>query len=162
MQSHWLLQKARNIWRKRKAAGAPHLSGWDSFALSKIARTCSHSSLAKQSAISGFLPVAKSCSVMSPSVTPTIQVNLCSGGSFLYSFPDIACADIATNIARMGSHFNTCMVFLSVGLTPELTGAGGPIGPQGTNIGHKNREAMANVGVRVERFVRLGREGREE
>jgi len=43
------------------------------------------------------------------------------------------------------------------GLTPELTGAGGPIGPQGTNIGHQNREAMANVGVRVERFVRLGR-----
>jgi hypothetical protein len=45
-------------------------------------------------------------------------------------------------------------------LTPELTGAGGPTGPQGTNIGHQNREAMANVGVRVERFVRLGREGR--
>jgi hypothetical protein len=45
-------------------------------------------------------------------------------------------------------------------LTPELTGAGGPIGPQGTNIGHENGEAMANVGVRVERFVRLGREGR--
>jgi hypothetical protein len=45
-------------------------------------------------------------------------------------------------------------------LTPELTGAGGPIGPQGTNIGHQNREAMANVGVRVERFVRLGRVGR--
>jgi hypothetical protein len=44
------------------------------------------------------------------------------------------------------------------GLTPELTGAGGPTGPQGTNIGHQNREAMANVGVRVERFVRLGRE----
>jgi hypothetical protein len=42
-------------------------------------------------------------------------------------------------------------------LTPELTGAGGPRGPQGTNIGHQNREAMANVGVRVERFVRLGR-----
>jgi len=47
-----------------------------------------------------------------------------------------------------------------VSLTPELTGAGGPIGPQGTNIGHENGEAMANVGVRVERFVRLGREGR--
>ena len=46
------------------------------------------------------------------------------------------------------------------GLTPELTGAGGPTGPQGTNIGHQNREAMANVGVRVERFVRLGRVGR--
>jgi hypothetical protein len=46
------------------------------------------------------------------------------------------------------------------GLTPELTGAGGPIGPQGTNIGHQNREAMASVGVRVERFVRLGRVGR--
>jgi hypothetical protein len=48
---------------------------------------------------------------------------------------------------------------LKDGLTPELTGAGGPIGPQGTNIGHQNREAMANVGVRVERFVRLGRVG---
>jgi len=46
------------------------------------------------------------------------------------------------------------------GLTPELTGAGGPTGPKGTNIGHQNREAMANVGVRVERFVRLGRVGR--
>ena len=46
---------------------------------------------------------------------------------------------------------------LNRGLTPELTGAGGPTGPQGTNIGHQNREAMANVGVRVERFVRLGR-----
>jgi hypothetical protein len=46
------------------------------------------------------------------------------------------------------------------GLTPELTGAGGPQGPQGTNIGHQNSEAMANVGVRVERFVRLGRVGR--
>jgi hypothetical protein len=45
-------------------------------------------------------------------------------------------------------------------LTPELTGAGGPVGPQGTDIGHQNREAMANVGVRVERFVRLGRVGR--
>jgi hypothetical protein len=43
---------------------------------------------------------------------------------------------------------------LEKSLTPELTGAGGPIGPQGTNIGHQNREAMANVGVRVERFVR--------
>ena len=39
-------------------------------------------------------------------------------------------------------------------LTPELTGAGGPIGPQGTNIGHEDGEAMANVGVRVERIVR--------
>jgi hypothetical protein len=47
------------------------------------------------------------------------------------------------------------------GLTPELTGAGGPIGLQGTNIGHQNREAMANVGVRVERFVRLGRVARD-
>jgi hypothetical protein len=45
-------------------------------------------------------------------------------------------------------------------LTPKLTGAGGPIGPQGTNVGHQNREAMANVGVRVERFVRLRRVGR--
>jgi hypothetical protein len=51
--------------------------------------------------------------------------------------------------------------FLS-GLTPELTGAGGPIGPQGTNIGHQNREAMANVGVRVERFVRHARYKEEE
>jgi hypothetical protein len=42
-------------------------------------------------------------------------------------------------------------------LTPELTGAGGPLGPQGTNIGHQNREAMANVGVRVERLVRQQR-----
>jgi hypothetical protein len=41
-------------------------------------------------------------------------------------------------------------------LTPELTGAGAR-SAQGTNIGHQNREAMANVGVRVERFVRLGR-----
>jgi hypothetical protein len=46
--------------------------------------------------------------------------------------------------------------FLYWGITPELTGAGGPIGPQGTNIGRENGEAMANVGVRVERFVRLG------
>jgi hypothetical protein len=41
-------------------------------------------------------------------------------------------------------------------LTPELTGAGAR-SAQGTNIGHQNREAMANVGVRVERFVRLVR-----
>jgi hypothetical protein len=41
-------------------------------------------------------------------------------------------------------------------LTPELTGAGAR-SAQGTNIGHQNREAMANVSVRVERFVRLGR-----
>jgi hypothetical protein len=52
------------------------------------------------------------------------------------------------------------MVWFKWSLTPELTGAGGPIGPQGTNIGHQNREAMANVGVRVERFVRLRRVGR--
>jgi hypothetical protein len=52
----------------------------------------------------------------------------------------------------------SCILYWS--LTPELTGAGGPIGPQGTNIGHENGEAMANVGVRVERFVRLGRVGR--
>jgi hypothetical protein len=51
-------------------------------------------------------------------------------------------------------------LYLAEGLTPELTGAGGPVGPQGTDIGHQNREAMANVGVRVERFVRLGRVGR--
>jgi hypothetical protein len=48
--------------------------------------------------------------------------------------------------------------FFKRGLTPELTGAGGPTGPQGTHIGHENGEAMANVGVRVERFVRLARE----
>jgi len=42
------------------------------------------------------------------------------------------------------------------GLTPELTGAGAR-SAQGTNIGHENGEAMANVGVRVERFVRLVR-----
>jgi hypothetical protein len=52
------------------------------------------------------------------------------------------------------------MFVFAKSLTPELTGAGGPKGPQGTNIGHQNREAMANVGVRVERFVRLGRVGR--
>jgi hypothetical protein len=45
------------------------------------------------------------------------------------------------------------------GLTPKLTGAGAR-SAQGTNIGHENGEAMANVGVRVERFVRLGRVGR--
>jgi hypothetical protein len=55
---------------------------------------------------------------------------------------------------------DTCATALiCCGLTPELTGAGSPIGLQGTNIGHQNREAMANVGVRVERFVRLGRVG---
>jgi hypothetical protein len=46
----------------------------------------------------------------------------------------------------------------SEGLTPELTGAGAR-SAQGTNVGHENGEAMANVGVRVERFVRLGRVG---
>lgn len=44
-------------------------------------------------------------------------------------------------------------------LTPELTGAGAR-SAKGTNIGHENGEAMANVGVRVERFVRLWRVGR--
>jgi len=43
-------------------------------------------------------------------------------------------------------------------LTPRLTGAGGPTGPQGTNTGHENGEAMASVGVRVEPTVRLRRE----
>ncbi len=42
---------------------------------------------------------------------------------------------------------------LSEGLTPRLTGAGAR-SAQGTNIGHKNGEAMANVGVRVEPLVR--------
>ena len=45
---------------------------------------------------------------------------------------------------------------MAEGLTPKLTGAGGRR-PQGTNTGHQNREAMASVGVRVERPVRLGR-----
>jgi hypothetical protein len=59
-------------------------------------------------------------------------------------------------VARIGCvTFEQSRRLLWGGLTPELTGAGGPIGPQGTNIGHQNREAMANVGVRVERFVRL-------
>jgi hypothetical protein len=66
---------------------------------------------------------------------------------------------IFTNEARKHTNHNSRDYFLW-SLTPELTGAGGPIGPQGTNIGHQNREAMANVGVRVERFVRLGRVGR--
>jgi len=43
------------------------------------------------------------------------------------------------------------------GLTPRLTGAGGPTGPQGTNKGHENGEAMALVGVHVEPPVRLRR-----
>jgi hypothetical protein len=49
-------------------------------------------------------------------------------------------------------------VWLLKSLTPELTGAGAR-SAQGTNTGHENGEAMASVGVRVERFVRLGREG---
>jgi hypothetical protein len=44
------------------------------------------------------------------------------------------------------------------GLTPRLTGAGAR-SAQGTNTGHKNGEAMASVGVRVEPPVRLGRIG---
>ena len=44
----------------------------------------------------------------------------------------------------------------SAGLTPRLTGAGAR-SAQGTNTGHKNGEAMASVGVRVEPPVRLGR-----
>jgi hypothetical protein len=43
------------------------------------------------------------------------------------------------------------------GLTPRLTGAGGPIGPQGTNSGHENAEGMPAVCVRVEPTVRLRR-----
>ena len=39
-----------------------------------------------------------------------------------------------------------------------LTGAGSRR-LEGTSIGHQNREAMANVGVRVEPTVRLGTEG---
>jgi len=62
-----------------------------------------------------------------------------------------------TPMCSMG--FSAQCQIVEKSLTPELTGAGGPIGPQGTNIGHQNREAMANVGVRVERFVRLGRVG---
>jgi len=42
-------------------------------------------------------------------------------------------------------------------LTPKLIGAGAR-SAQGTNTGHENGEAMASVGVRVERPVRLGRE----
>ena len=45
------------------------------------------------------------------------------------------------------------------GLTPRLTGAGGPPGPQGTKAGHDNAEGMASFGVRVEPTVRLGRVG---
>jgi hypothetical protein len=75
---------------------------------------------------------------------------------------DCLCAGIRstfTNEVRKHTNHNSRVYFLW-SLTPELTGAGGPIGPQGTNIGHQNREAMANVGVRVERFVRLGSVGR--
>jgi hypothetical protein len=71
----------------------------------------------------------------------------------------VACSQ---NIDAWDVHNHGLPRVFSGGLTPELTGAGGPKGPQGTNIGHQNREAMANVGVRVERFVRLGREGRVE
>ena len=42
-------------------------------------------------------------------------------------------------------------------LTPWLTGAGAR-SAEGTDIGHKNAEGMAYVGVRVEPPVRLGRE----
>lgn len=41
-------------------------------------------------------------------------------------------------------------------LTPKLTGAGAR-SAQGTAMGHKNGEAMAHGGVRVERTVRLRR-----
>ena len=41
------------------------------------------------------------------------------------------------------------------GLTPWLTGAGAR-SAEGTDIGHKNAEGMAYVGVRVEPTVRLG------
>jgi hypothetical protein len=60
-----------------------------------------------------------------------------------------------TNEARKLTNHNSRVYFLW-SLTPELTGAGAR-SAQGTNIGHENGEAMANVGVRVERFVRLGR-----
>ena len=49
-------------------------------------------------------------------------------------------------------------VHLREGLTPWLTGAGSRR-LEGTDTGHKNREAMASVGVRVEPPVRLGRAG---
>jgi hypothetical protein len=45
------------------------------------------------------------------------------------------------------------------GLTPKLTGAGAR-SAEGTNTGHENAEGMACVGVRVERHVRHGSEGR--
>jgi hypothetical protein len=38
-------------------------------------------------------------------------------------------------------------------LTPRLTGAEGPIGPQGTNSGQENAEGMPAVCVRVEPTV---------
>jgi hypothetical protein len=44
-------------------------------------------------------------------------------------------------------------------LTPRLTGARAR-SAEGTNTGHKNGEAMASVGVRVEPTVRLRRVGR--
>jgi hypothetical protein len=62
---------------------------------------------------------------------------------------------IAMNMSRNCLKREPLQLLHKKGLTPELTGARGPIGPQGTNIGHENGEAMANVGVRVERFVRL-------
>jgi hypothetical protein len=44
-------------------------------------------------------------------------------------------------------------LYLAEGLTPRLTGAGGPIGPQGTNSGQDNAEGMPAVCVRVEPLV---------
>jgi hypothetical protein len=73
-------------------------------------------------------------------------------------YPIVPCAGCSAHSARV--HAKPVDCHLRGSLTPELTGAGGPKGPQGTNIGHQNREAMANVGVRVERFVRLGRVGK--
>jgi hypothetical protein len=48
--------------------------------------------------------------------------------------------------------FSVCIVSPK-SLTPRLTGAGGRR-PQGTKAGHKNGEAMASFGVRVEPPVR--------
>ena len=45
---------------------------------------------------------------------------------------------------------------LRMGLTPEVTGAGGRR-PQGTTMGHEHAEGMAHGCVRVDRPVRLGR-----
>jgi len=48
--------------------------------------------------------------------------------------------------------FHNVLVNAGEGLTPRLTGAGAR-SAEGTNTGHKNGEAMASVGVRVEPTV---------